>query len=108
MFRDGPIRVFGDRIQLPRLGVIRLKEHNYIPTSGVTVLSATVSERAGKWFVAVLVEEQVPQVIAATGKPIGVDLGISSLAVCSDDRPPIENPKALRATETLSTPSLAL
>jgi len=94
---DKPIHVFDDRIQLPRLGTIRLKERSYIPTSGVKVLSATISERAGKWYVSVLVEEPVPQVVPATGKPIGVDLGISSLAVCSDGRPPIKNPKALRA-----------
>src|SRR5712692_1153914 len=94
---DKPIQVFDDRIQLPRLGTIRLKERSYIPTSGVKVLWATISERAGKWYVSVLVEEPVPQVVPATGKPIGVDLGISSLAVCSDGRPPIKNPKALRA-----------
>ena len=94
---DKPIRVFDDRIQLPRLGTIRLKERSYIPTSGARVLSATISERAGKWYVSVLVEEPVPQVVPATGKSIGVDLGISSLAVCSDGRPPIKNPKALRA-----------
>jgi transposase len=94
---DKPIHVFEGSIQLPRLGVIRIKEHHYIPTSGVKVLSATISERAGKWFVAVLVEEQSPQVIAATGRPVGVDLGISVLAVCSDGRPPIKNPKALLA-----------
>ena len=89
--------MFEDRIQLPKLGTIRLKEHSYIPTSGVKILSATVSERAGRWYVSVLVEEAVPQVIPATGKPIGVDLGISSLAVCSDGRPPIKHAKALRA-----------
>lgn len=93
---DKPIRVFDDRIQLPKLGTIRLKEHSYIPTSGVKVLSASVSERAGRWYVSVLVEEQVPLVVEASGQPIGVDLGISSLAVCSDGRPPIANPKALR------------
>ncbi len=93
---DKPIRVFDDRMQLPKLGTIRLKEHSYIPTSGVKILSATVSERAGRWYVSVLVEEQVPLVVSASGQPIGVDLGISSLAVCSDGRPPIANPKALR------------
>ncbi len=93
---DKPIRVFDDRMQLPKLGTIRLKEHSYIPTSGVNVLSATVCERAGRWYVSVLVEEQVPPVVKASGQPIGVDLGISSLAVCSDGRPPIANPKAFR------------
>src|SRR3989441_2925685 len=94
---DKPIRVFEDRIQLPKLGTIRLKEHSYIPTSGVKILSATVSERAGRRYMSVLVEESVPQVIPATGTPLGVDLGISSLAVCSDGRPPIKNAQALRA-----------
>jgi transposase len=93
---DKPIRVFDDRIHLPKLGTIRLKEHSYIPTSGVKVLSASVSERAGRWYVSVRVEEQVPLVVKASGQPIGVDLGISSLAVCSDGRPPMANPKALR------------
>src|SRR5207244_6601064 len=93
---DKPIRVFENCIQLPRLGTIRLKEHSYLPTSGARVLSATVSERAGTWFVSVLVEEEVRQPIQASGQPIGVDLGISSLAVGSDGRPPLANPKALR------------
>ncbi len=94
---DKPIHVFEDRIQLPKLGTIRLKEHSYIPTSGVKVLSATVSERAGRWYVSVLVEELVPAAVQASGQSLGVDLGISSLAVCSDGRPPIENPKAFQA-----------
>jgi transposase len=93
---DKPIRVCEDRLQLPRLGTIRLKEHSYIPTSGVKVLSATVSERAGKWFVSVLVEEEGPRVVKASGQPMGVDVGIASLAVCSDGRPPLKNPKALQ------------
>src|SRR6266705_866815 len=77
---DKPIHVFDDRIQLPKLGTLHLKERNYLPTSGVKVLSATVSERAGKWFVSVLVEEEVRHPIKASGQPIGVDLGVSTLA----------------------------
>lgn len=95
---DKPIYVFEDRIQLPKLGTIRLKEHSSIPTSEVKVLSATISERAGRWYVAVLVEENVPEPVSALGAPLGVDLGITSLAVCSDGRPPIKNPKALNAS----------
>ena len=41
-------------------------------------------------------QEVVPDPIAACGHSIGVDLGIASLAVCSDGRPPIQNPKALQ------------
>jgi putative transposase len=47
----GAIAVFPAAIQLPRLGRLRLKEHGYLPTTGVKVLSATVSEQAGHWYV---------------------------------------------------------
>ena len=92
----GAIHVFEKAVQLPRLGRLRLKEQGYLPTSGVKILSATVSEQAGHWFVSIQVIENVPDPVPATGEPIGVDLGINSLAVCSDDREPITNPKALR------------
>jgi IS605 OrfB family transposase len=92
----GAIHVYEDAVELPRLGRVRLKERGYLPTSGVKILSATVSEEAGRWFVSVQVEEAVPDPIAATGEPIGVDTGIKTLAQCSDGMA-IANPKALRS-----------
>ena len=92
----GAIHVTERAVQLPRLGCMRLKEQGYLPTKGLKILSATVSEQAGHWFVSIQVIEDVPDPVKATGEPIGVDLGIKSLAVCSDDREPIANPKALR------------
>ena len=50
----GAIKIFARHIQLPRLGKLRLKERDYLPV-GAHVLSATVSERAGRWFVSVRV-----------------------------------------------------
>ncbi|HWS83909.1 MAG TPA: RNA-guided endonuclease TnpB family protein [Ktedonobacteraceae bacterium] len=94
----GSIHVGEKTIQLPRLGKLRLKEKGkkkYIPTSGVKILSATVSEQAGRWFVSVQMEEEVADALQASGQAIGVDLGIKTLATCSDGRT-IENPKALR------------
>jgi putative transposase len=91
----GAIHVFEDRIQLPRLGMLRLHEHGYIPTMA-KVLSATVSEQAGHWFVSVQVEETVPDPIKATGPVIGIDVGIKALATVSNGTV-IENPKALRS-----------
>src|SRR5258708_31741529 len=43
----GFVVVSPDAIQLPRLGRLRLKEHGYLPSAGVKILSATVSEQAG-------------------------------------------------------------
>jgi len=95
----GSIHVYEKAIDLPRLGRLRLKECGYLPTFGVNVLAATVSEEAGRWFVSVQVEEEVPDPPAGTGEPIGVDVGINRLAQCSDGRV-VENPKALRSKLT--------
>lgn len=48
----GSIHVFPDAVQLPRLGRLRLHEHGSIPPDA-RVLSATVSEQAGRWFVSI-------------------------------------------------------
>ncbi len=89
----GAIKVFPRHIQLPRLGKLRLKERDYLPV-GAHVLSATVSERAGQWFVSVRVVIEAPDPTPATGPALGVDLGIKTLATCSDGRT-FANPKAL-------------
>ena len=81
------------KIQLPRIGKVSLKEKGYLP-NGVKINSATVSERAGRWFVSVQVEEDI-SIPAATGEPIGVDLGLKKMAVCSDSSI-YESRKALR------------
>src|SRR5690348_13874 len=79
----GTIIVSPDAVQLPRLGRLRLKERRYLPTGGVKVLSATVSEQAGHWYVSLLVEQEhvVPE---NTGLVVGVDLGLKRLATLSD------------------------
>lgn len=90
----GAVRVSDSSICLPRIGKVRLKETGYIP-AGVTPTSTTVSEYAGRWFVSVQVEiDNFP--LDQTGKPaVGIDLGIKSLATCSDGKK-FENPKALK------------
>jgi putative transposase len=89
----GCIVVFADAIQLPRLGRLRLKERGYLPTDA-RILSATVSELAGHWYVSLLVEQE--QVVPVNRGPmVGVDLGVKKLATVSDgeERP---NPRHLR------------
>jgi putative transposase len=91
----GSIRVSAEAIVLPRLGRLRLKEQGYLPTGGeVQILSATVSEQAGHWYVSVQVEQEqaVPE---NTGPAVGIDLGIKSLATLSDGEV-IPNPRHLK------------
>lgn len=91
----GTIRVFEKHIQLPRLGKLKLKERGYLPMSGVKVLSATVSEQAGRWFVSLQVEMDIPDP-SLNDKPLaGVDLGVKALATVSDGAV-IPNPRALQ------------
>jgi putative transposase len=90
----GAIHVCEKSIQLPRLGTLRLKEHGYLPV-GAKVAQATVSESAGRWYVAIQVAQEGAEPEPATGPVIGVDLGIKTLAVLSDGRE-MANPKALR------------
>jgi putative transposase len=89
----GSIKVKSDRIQLPRLGTIRLKERNYLPTDA-KILNASIKERAGRWFVAVQVEMEMPEPPVKPQTIVGVDLGIKTLVTCSDSEV-FENPKAL-------------
>ena len=90
----GSIAVFPDAIQLPRLGRLRLKERGYLPTTGVKMLSATVSEQAGHWYVSVQVEQDQTVPINA-GPVVGVDLGVKALATLSDGTV-IPNPRHLK------------
>jgi putative transposase len=93
---DCPVSVFEDAVQLPKIGKVKLKEKGYIPTWGVKVLTATISESAGRWFVSVQVQEEHCEPEPATGAVIGVDLGIKALATISTGEH-IVNPKALRS-----------
>jgi putative transposase len=90
----GSIVVFPDAIQLPRLGRLRLKERGYLLTSDVKILSTTVSERAGHWYVSIRIEQE-RQVPVNTGLVVGVDLGVKTLATLSDGTT-IPNPRHLK------------
>jgi putative transposase len=95
----GSIIVETNRIKLPKIGWIRLKEDKYLPTNEVKIISANISERAGHWLISVLVDTQKEIVpLKLTDKVIGVDLGIKELATCSNGKV-FPNPKALNKSE---------
>jgi putative transposase len=90
----GSIKVFSDAVQLPRIGRVRLYEHDYIPADA-KVLSATVSEQAGRWFVSVQIEQEQEKPVPTATSAIGVDLGIKTLATLSHGMI-FANPRALK------------
>jgi len=89
-----PEHVRRGAIRLQGIGWVKLQEKGYLPTDGVKINRATVSERAGRWSVSMQVEEADGGEVA-TGKPVGVDAGISTLATVSDGRE-YQNARALR------------
>lgn len=76
------------RIKIPTLGWVRLKEKGYIPTSkdGYIIRSGTVSKKAGRYYVSVLIDVPVSEKdeSSCTSQGIGIDLGVKELAVCSN------------------------
>lgn len=76
------------RIKIPTLNWVRLKEKGYIPTNSETYIikSGTVSMKAGRYYVSVLVEEPETEKPVLNDFGIGIDLGIKEFAVCSDGK----------------------
>lgn len=70
------------RIKIPTLGWVRLKEFGYLPTSA-TIKSGSVSCKAGRYFVSVLVDEEDATTSELKEHGIGVDLGITDFAAVS-------------------------
>lgn len=91
---NGTIRIVGHSIQLPRLGRIRLKEKRETYYEG-RILSATVSRKADRWFVSLGVKQEIETPTPPLGEPVGVDLGIKTLATFSNGVA-VDNPRALR------------
>ncbi|HFD2056637.1 RNA-guided endonuclease InsQ/TnpB family protein [Clostridium perfringens] len=80
------------RVKIPTLGWVRLKEFGYIPINSI-VKSGTVSQKADRYYVSILVEETDIEISNSNigmkifnnnNEGIGIDLGIKEFAVCSD------------------------
>lgn len=78
------------RIKMPTLGFVALKEKGYIPTNA-KVKSGTFSYKAGRYYVSVLVEEDIKILNNNINDGVGIDLGIKNLAVVSNTEKPFKN-----------------
>lgn len=76
------------RIKIPTLGWVRLKEKGYIPTNGEThaIKSGTISRKADRYYISVLVEQSETTSVLNEGNNdgIGIDLGLKDFAITSD------------------------
>ncbi|QAT41666.1 transposase [Clostridium sp. JN-9] len=71
------------RIKIPTLGWVRLKEYGYIPANG-RITSGTVSQKADRYYVSVLVDEDIQVNNKPHSEGIGIDLGLKDFAICSN------------------------
>lgn len=76
------------RVNIPTLGWVRLKEKGYIPTTkdGFVIKSGTVSIKAGRYYVSVLVEIPNATISNTSNSGMGIDLGLKDFAILSDGR----------------------
>ena len=80
------------KVKIPTLGWVRLKEFGYIPVNSI-VKSGTVSQKADRYYVSILVEETAIkisngntgiEIFNHNNEGVGIDLGIKEFAICSN------------------------
>ena len=88
--------VKGSRIRIPKLGWVRMRES--LRFDPAKILSATIVRSTDRWFVSLSCElSEIQHAKPADNQgSVGVDLGVSELAVCSNGYR-IEGPKAYAA-----------
>ena len=92
---NGPdtVRVDGKAVMLPKIGQVPMVEElRWIGS----IREVTINRTAGTWFASFCVEDGEEPPSVKDGPTIGVDVGVGTLAVCSNGQR-VENPKALNA-----------
>ena len=76
------------RIKIPTLGWVRLKEKGYIPAAkdGWKIKSGTISIKADRYYVSVLVEIPDAGTVNNSNDGIGIDLGLKDFAILSNGK----------------------
>ena len=76
------------RINIPSLGWVRIKEKGYITTTkdGYVIKSGTVSMKADRYYVSVLVEILNNKIANNSNAGIGIDLGLKDFAIVSNGK----------------------
>ncbi|WP_282433660.1 MULTISPECIES: transposase [Okeania] len=88
-YLEGSIKILkGNYIKLPRIGIV--KTYEILPS--VPVKNVRISKRAGDWYISFTYDYQANPTTKKRDV-IGVDVGINTLATCSDGTP-FGNPKA--------------
>ena len=81
-FTHNNIKVLNNKIQLPKLGLIKCKITRQVKGR---ILSATISQNpSGKYFVSLCCADVEAGSLPGTGCVVGIDMGLKSFAITSD------------------------
>ena len=95
------VKVKGKKIRLPKIGWIRM--HQELRFTG-EIRKVVISRRGDRWFASILIGvdesncDYQPSLFDDDRQPIGVDVGINTLATCSDGTKH-DNPRPLKCYE---------
>ena len=90
---NGPdtVRADGKAVVLPKIGMVAMVEQLRFCGS---IREVTINRTAGTWFACFCVEDGADPPPVKDGPTIGVDVGVGTMAVCSNGTT-VENPQAL-------------
>ena len=96
---EGTVEVYKKRINLPKIGWVRMREE--LRFSG-EVTRVVISERNNRWYASITVRrldssnyKHQASLFDDTKEPIGIDVGINTLATCSNGDT-YDNPRPLK------------
>ena len=93
--KGGSIRIEGNHIQLPKLGLVKFaKSREVLGNIKNTTIRRTPS---GKYFVSITCKVEIDE-LPKTNKKIGIDVGLKDFAITSDGEV-LGNPKYFRKSE---------
>ena len=98
---EGTVDVYKKRINLPKIGWVRMREE--LRYSG-EITKVVISKHNNKWFASITVRQldssnyQHQPALFDDREPIGIDVGINTLATCSNGDT-FENPRPLKRYE---------
>jgi len=74
-------RVVGNRVYLPKIGIVRFWKSRAIDG---TIKNVTISRTGQHWFIALQVEIDLPEPVHPSTAEVGIDVGIATFAAFSD------------------------
>ena len=93
------IRIDNGRLRLPKIGFVPFKNYKDIDWDGKDIKHATVSRsRSGKFYAAIMVEEEAPKALPKSDYAVGIDIGLEDFCVTSDGEA-VANPRYMKLAE---------